>query len=111
MAAQWERWIRYAKAKLDDSVQRGNEEMDRREAELEDRRRERTPWAKDPTADGDAPTFEEAKARIEHQAGTRAGATDGPEIDFAAQERATQERLAAMRKELGLDEDPPPGDA
>ncbi len=104
MAAQWERWLKYAKAKLDDSVRRGNDELDRREAELDARRRERTPWA----GDGDAPTFEEAKARIEHEAG--AERSEPTEIDFAAREQATHERLAAMRKELGLDDDPPRDD-
>lgn len=102
MAAQWERWLKYARAKLDDTVKQGNEELDRREAELEARRQERTPWA----GDGDTPTFEEAKARIEHQAGT--SPSGAPEIDFAAQEKATKERLAAMRKELGLEDPPSP---
>jgi hypothetical protein len=104
MAAQWERWLRYAKAKLDDTVKRGNEELDRREAELDARREERTPWAGD--RDRAAPTFDEAKARIEHEAGSPR--SDPTSIDFAAREAATKDRLAAMRKELGLDDDAPP---
>ena len=167
MAAQWERWLRYAKAKLDDTVTRGDAELDRREAELA-ARAEAEPWL---ASDADAPTLDEARARIEHQArraeesrrareprrgervdlgksdGDRAGPTDdagaaeGPDeapsagepsssratgrpdppalttdpqlgsIDFDAQKRAADQRLAAMRKELGLDEDPPPGPA
>jgi hypothetical protein len=122
MPAQWERWLRYAKAKLDDTVSRGDAELDRREAEQR-ARAEGRPWL---SADGDAPTLDEARARIEHQARQATDAeapdgppgptiptptVDGPTIDFAAQQRATDERLAAMRRELGLDgEDPPPSD-
>lgn len=180
MAAQWERWLRYAKAKLDETVTRGDAELDRREAELA-ARAEAEPWL---AGDGDAPTLDEARARIEHHArqaeqarrakatrqaeqarrartsrqaerprpakgdGETAGtandasANAGPEadppddepppspgatvppepprlatdpqlgsFDFDAQKRAADERLAAMRRELGLDEDPPPGSA
>jgi hypothetical protein len=163
MAAQWERWLRYAKAKLDQTVTRGDAELDRREAELA-ARAEAEPWL---ASDGDAPTLGEARARIEHQAEQArrareaheaeqvrvteqegdaaaptedAGAIEGPHdappeapppaaptgrpepprlatdpqlgaIDFEAQKRAADQRLAAMRKELGLDEEPPPGSA
>jgi len=151
MAAQWERWLRYAKAKLDDSVKKGDAELDRREAEQR-ARAEAEPWL---ASEGDAPTFDEARARIEHQArradeaqrardaakpslakeptsddpsdptpsdpapadappvGPAAPSAPPPlttdpqlgSIDFAAQQRAADERLAAMRKELGLDGD------
>ncbi|HEX7133333.1 MAG TPA: hypothetical protein VF228_12200 [Iamia sp.] len=140
MPAQWERWLRYAKAKLDDTVTRGDAELDRREAEQR-ARAEGKPWL---SAEGDAPTLDEARARIEHQArqaeeaqrardaetpslaeeptsdapaepaapGPPPPLTTDPQlgsIDFAAQQRAADERLAAMRKELGLegDDDPP----
>lgn len=162
MPAQWERWLRYAKAKLDDTVKRGDAEMDRLEAEQR-AKAEGKPWL---ASEADAPTLDEARARIEHQAEearraeaarraeqdrrtdapalrtTDPGATDPPHpapdpadvapsappadpappplatdpqlgtIDFAAQQRAADDRLAAMRRELGLDdkadEDPPP---
>lgn len=166
MAAQWERWLRYARAKLDDTVRRGDAEMDRLEAEQR-ARSEAEPWL---ASEGDAPTLDEARARIEHQARradenrrarprdapgpdtappadtARPGAAAGPadsaagsdtaapadgaspasspaspaplatdpqlgSMDFAAQQRAADERLAAMRRELGLDthdEEPPP---
>lgn len=123
MAAQWERWLRYAKAKLDDTVKRGDAELDRREADQR-ARAEGKPWL---GADGAAPTFDETRARIDDQARraeelrrAREQAAPTPEaapapdeptaIDFAAQQRAADDRLAAMRKELGLDEekDPPP---
>jgi hypothetical protein len=153
MAAQWERWLRYAKAKLDDTVKRGDAELDRREAEQQ-ARTEAKPWL---GADGAAPTFDETRARIEDQtrraeelrrareqaaptpeaapapdepptgeapptgggppaseAETPPSLTTDPQlgsIDFAGQQRAADDRLAAMRKELGLDEgDPPPSD-
>lgn len=64
MAAQWERWLRYAKAKIDDTVRRGDAEMDRLEAEQR-AKAEGKPWLR---AEGDAPTFDEARARIEAQA-------------------------------------------
>lgn len=121
MAAQWERWLRYARAKLDDSVRRGHEELDRREADLEARRADRT-WL---DSDSDAPSFDEARARIEARArragvepppvpdASGRGPTDaGPPpdgaaaIDLAAQERAAEERLAAIRDELGLGAEP-----
>ena len=125
MPAQWERWLRYAKAKLDDTVKKGDAELDRREAEQR-ARTEGKPWL---SGEDDTPTLDEARARIEHQArqAERTGAaapaedppaptvpapsTDGPTIDFAAQQRAADERLAAMRRELGLDEGDPPDPA
>lgn len=100
MAAQWEKWLRYARAKLDESVKRGNDELDRREAELEARRSGRT-WL---DSDRDAPSFDEARARIEERSGSSAGGSEEQAaIDLAAQERAAEERLAAIRDELGLD--------
>lgn len=123
MPAQWERWLRYAKAKLDDTVKKGDAELDRREAEQR-ARAEGKPWL---SGEDDTPTLDEARARIEHQArqAGHAGAaapaaegpavptpsTDGPSIDFAAQQRAADERLAALREELGLDEGDPPDPA
>ena len=145
MPAQWERWLRYAKAKLDDTVTRGDAELDRREAEQR-ARAEGKPWL---DAQGDAPTLDEARARIEHQAAearraeelrrARAQAAPTPEVapapdepapdqpspdapatppvpaappepavELAAQQRAAEERLATMRRELGLDGDPAP---
>lgn len=152
MAAQWERWLRYAKAKLDDTVKRGDAELDRREAEQR-ARAEGKPWL---SAEGGAPTFDETRARIEDQSRqaeelrrAREQAAPTPEaapapdepapapdegaagpiapaepsgppplttdpqlgsIDFAAQQRAADERLAAMRRELGLDDGDDPKD-
>lgn len=134
MAAQWERWLKYAKAKIDDSVTRGERRLDELEAE-QAARAEAEPWL---SGDADAPSFEEAKARIEAQAEAAGRATSsgpgpastgasaprpdqgtpaptavpaGDTIDLAAQQKAAAERLAAMRAELGLDDPPPPEDA
>ncbi len=125
MAAQWERWLKYAKAKVDSTLAKGEAEMDRLEAEQAARAEDR-PWL---SGTGDAPTFDEAKARIEAQAEAAGSgpaptpatpptpelrkpsptaAPPGDTIDFAAQQKAAEERLAQMRAELGLD-DPPPG--
>ncbi len=98
MAAQWERWLRYAKAKLDDTVRRGDARMDRLEAE-QAARAEGKPWL---SADGAAPTFDEARSRIEQRA--EPAVPPEPAVDFNARQRAADERLRAMRRELGLEE-------
>lgn len=114
MAAQWQRWLRYAKARLDSTVRDSERELDRREAELE-ARAEGKPWL---SSSGDAPTFDEARARIEDRA-RQAGPQGGPPpaspppgeaaSEVEAQRRAGAERLAAIRDELGLaDDDPGP---
>lgn len=117
MAAQWERWLKYAKAKLDDSVRRGEKRLDELEAEQAAQAAGK-PWL---SGTADAPTLDEARARIEAKAeaaGQTAPSTSEPDlgrplpgaapagdtIDVAAQQKAAAERLAAMRAELGLDD-------
>ncbi|NLD75504.1 MAG: hypothetical protein GX643_02440 [Acidimicrobiales bacterium] len=58
------RWFNYAKARLDSAIGQGNQELDELEAERE-RELADKPWLR---SEGDAPTFDEAKARIEWQA-------------------------------------------
>jgi hypothetical protein len=117
----------------------GEDELDKREARLEAEAAGK-PWL---TSTSDAPTFEEAKARIEHMA-RETGVGPKPEeqddgagpsaerpmdtsspgdepsppgapsaegesadlIDMAAQQKAADERLSAIREELGLTEEP-----
>ena len=99
----WRRWLRYAKAKLDDTIRSSNAELDEREAELR-AKQEGKPWL---ASDRDTPSYDEVKARIDAEA----PATDGPkpsgdpDFDLAAQERAAAERLAELRKSLDLDKD------
>jgi multidrug efflux pump subunit AcrA (membrane-fusion protein) len=61
MAMDLNKWVNYAKARLESAVGRGNDELTRleaeREAELADK-----PWLR---SDGAAPTLDEARARIE----------------------------------------------
>lgn len=61
MALNVSRWVNYAKARIESAVGRGNDELTRleaeREAELADK-----PWLR---SDGEAPTLDEARARIE----------------------------------------------
>lgn len=72
------RWMKYAKARLDAAIGQGHRDLDeleaRREAELADK-----PWL---GSESDAPTFDEARARIEWQAAraaeARAAQDDGP---------------------------------
>lgn len=124
MALQWQRWLKYAQAKLDSSLKQGEAELDRRESELEARSAGR-PWL---GSNRDAPSFDEAKARIEHQTGEaeqrraeateaggspsapspRSGVGGGADLDafdMAKHQQAAEDRLAAMRDELGLDDD------
>jgi hypothetical protein len=58
------RWLDYAKTKVEMAVRSGHRELDELEAEREAQTAER-PWLR---AEGEAPTFEEARARIEWQA-------------------------------------------
>lgn len=62
--ANLSRWFNYAKARLDAAIGQGHRDLDQleaqREAELADK-----PWLR---SSGDAPTFDEAKARIEWEA-------------------------------------------
>lgn len=134
MPLQWQRWLKYAQAKLDSSLQQGEAELDRREADLEARSAGR-PWLE---STRDAPNFDEAKARIEHEArqaeaprtsrrpSDPLAAPPGPAarprgdgsgldaFDMAAHQKAADERLTAIRQELGLSDegqgDRPTGD-
>ncbi len=64
MALDVNRWLHYAKARIERAVGQGNEELDRLEAEREVELADR-PWLR---ADGAAPTLDEARARIEWEA-------------------------------------------
>jgi len=125
------RWLKYAKTKLDSTVQSGNDELDRLEAKQEAERADR-PWL---GADDDAPTFDEAQARIRwkaeeaertKKAAEEAAPADGPKgrvadpiddaasaeqaaarLELDARAKASAERLEQIRRELGVD--PPAG--
>lgn len=60
MAFDLNRWMKYARARLDAALKSGNRELDRREAELEADRADR-PWLGD---EEDVPTVDEVAARI-----------------------------------------------
>jgi hypothetical protein len=64
MAMNVNRWVRYAKARIDAAVGQGNESLDRLEAERQAELAER-PWL---AADGTAPSLDEARARIQWEA-------------------------------------------
>lgn len=119
------RWFKYAQAKLDQSVRDDHAELDRLEAEREVELAER-PWL---GSTEEVPSFDQAKARIEweaeHQRATAdappkpvpspdpiAEASAGPDAAAARLEldrraREADDRLAAIRKELGVE--PPAG--
>ena len=127
MAANLGRWMKYAQAKLSSAVSSSHAELDDLEAEHAARAADR-PWL---SSDGPAPSLDEARARIEWEAEEqrrRAERTDaaqapappaaekpseGPDpevaqarIELDRQARGSEERLEAIRKELGVD---PPG--
>ena len=129
------RWFKYAQAKLDQAVSDGNDELDqleaKREAELADK-----PWLAD---DGEVPTFENAKARIEREArdaDVERGASPIPDahaprdpspdpagdlagdaevaaarVELERREHEAATRLDAIRAELGIDRHDGPPDA
>lgn len=81
------RWFNYAKARLDAAIGQGHRDLDEleaeREAELADK-----PWLR---SSGDAPTFDEARARIQweaDQAARAAGADAGRPSEAKHQARA-----------------------
>jgi hypothetical protein len=103
----WKRWLNYAKAKLDSTVRSANDDLDRKEAELE-ARNEGKPWLAE---DNESPTYDTVKARIEHDS-PDAGpaprsdtASNDLAADLAEQQRAADQRLEEIRKSLGLDEE------
>lgn len=72
------RWLKYAKAKLDDTLASGNEELDKLEARQEAERAGK-PWL---GSVDDAPSFDDARARIAweaEQAGRAAAAGNDPD--------------------------------
>lgn len=71
------RWLDYAKTKVEMAVRSGNRELDELEAEREAATADR-PWLR---ADGDAPTFDEARSRIEWQAEQAARGATPPSPD------------------------------
>ena len=107
--SSWKRWVRYGKAKLDDVVAEGNDELGKAEARLEAERADK-PWL---ASEGAAPTLDEVKARIEHQAGLGRAQDLAPTeptaeaMELAAQQKEADARLAAIKAELGLADAPP----
>jgi len=128
MAANVGRWWKYAQAKLNSVVSSSNDELDQLEAE-QAARAEGKPWL---SSEGEAPTLDEARARIEWEteeqrrradaAEAAAAPSDAPatgptddaadpevvraRLELDRQARESKERLEAIRKELGVD---PPG--
>lgn len=139
MALDVNRWLKYAKARLDSAVGQGNASLDRLEAEREADLADK-PWLR---SDGEAPTLDEARARIEWEAERqrRAAAGDpaapaapaapptpapsGPRapedvaadaeqeqarLELARREQASADRLAQIRAELGVEAPAVPAD-
>jgi hypothetical protein len=130
----WKRWFKYGKARIDAAVRDIDKDLDRKEAELAAEQAGK-PWL---TSDRDTPSFDEVKARIEDRAAHAPGAPTAPAatpttrttsttpttpaaspdadadaatiaFELAKQNKAAEERLAAIRKSLDLP-DPNAGD-
>lgn len=112
--------MEYGRAKLDDALRSGNAELDDAEARLEAEAADK-PWLR---STGEAPTLDEVRARIEHDAAasrapdaTAGGTPPSPPVapappvaapvdpgfDMADQQHRADDRLAAIRRDLGLD--------
>lgn len=109
----WQRWLKYGKAKVDAAVRDVDRALDRKEEELR-RDQEGRPWI---AGDDDVPSYDDATARIEERlaaAGipTQSSPPSPPAdeatvakiraFDVAEQQRAADERLAAIRESLGI---------
>ena len=103
----WARWFGYAKAKVNDTLRSADEELDRREAELEADRADQ-PWLRDDAA---APSLDDVEKRIDAMKppAERAAPKTDEELAFelAEQRRQADERLAQIRESLDLDTDDP----
>ncbi|MEJ7583871.1 MAG: hypothetical protein WKF43_07230 [Acidimicrobiales bacterium] len=96
--------MKYGQARLRAALAEGHATLERREADLEAEAADK-PWLRSTST---TPTVDEVKARIEHDT----GASDaGPDRDFdlSEQRRQADERLAAIRSELGLGDPPDDG--
>ena len=117
MAFDVNRWMKYARARIDSAVGQGNRSLDRLEAEREADLADK-PWLRSGT---EAPTLDEARARIEWEAERQRKAAAPPpatpatpedptaeqaaaKVELEAQQRKSADRLDQIRKELGVDE-------
>lgn len=64
MGLDLNRWFNYAKARVNSAVSQGHQSLDRREAERDAESADK-PWLR---ADGEAPSMDEARARIAWEA-------------------------------------------
>lgn len=91
MGLDLNRWFNYAKARVASAVGQGNQSLDRREAEREAGLADK-PWLR---SESEAPTMDEARARIEWEAGRQrpdqANAAADPADDRPAPSSATPE--------------------
>lgn len=104
------RWLKYAEAKVKSVVTSSDDKVAKREARLEAEMAEK-PWLR---SDGESPSFDDVKARIETEAPTAPKTTTAPgkpsgeaAFDLAEQQRAADERLAEIRRSLDIDDDTP----
>ena len=129
MALNLNQWVNYAKTKLESAVGRSNAELDRLEAERAAEAADK-PWL---VSDSEAPTLDEARARIEWEARQQAdrsaeAGTDAPQsaeapspqdvgataeaeqarLELDQRQKAAAERLDQIREELGVQAPPAP---
>ena len=119
------RWLAYARTKVESTLKTANRDLDELEAQREAATADR-PWVR---SDTEAPTFDEAKARIEWEAAqaARGADTDPPsapapsdspssptgqdaetvaaQLELEERQRESAARLDAIRAELGIEPD------
>ena len=121
MAPELNKWFRYFKARFDGALDSANKTMDRLEAEQQAKRDE-MPYATD---DAVVPALEQVRARIDWETGRNQQRSDplastggqsstaksiestndesSSKFEMLERERAAQERLESIRKELADD--------
>ena len=67
MALNVNRWLKYAKSRIDAAVRSGNDELDDLEARREAERADK-PWLSDHDSDSVSPSMDQVRARIEWEA-------------------------------------------
>lgn len=108
MGFDFDRWLKYAKARIDTAIGSGNRRLDEMEAEREAERAD-MPWLTNDDSDAVAPSMDQVRARIEWEAERQGvdaptgakgdgGVPDRPDDPPAA--RSPQERDEDAEREM-----------
>lgn len=111
MALNVNRWLKYAKSRIDAAVRSGNDELDDLEARREAERTDK-PWLSDHDSDSVSPSMDQVRARIEWEAerqgvdATRSGGVpDRPDSPPATEAPASDQGAASPADDAKPDGD------